>query len=98
MTHQRSRFTYPRSLQNDVADTLASCRHAVSADDLWVIDLITKSLFETFFEHDPGFASHADAWADRARYRIGTPRPLTNHQGDQRHGRQHHHDHREHHP
>lgn len=74
MTQPRSRFTYPRSIQNDVADTLASCRHAVGADQLWVIDLITKSLLDTFFEHDPAFVSHVDAWASRARYCIGTPK------------------------
>ncbi|RTL29344.1 MAG: hypothetical protein EKK55_03655 [Rhodocyclaceae bacterium] len=83
-----SRFVYPRSIQNDVADTLASCRQMVPGSELWVIDLITKSLLDTFFEHDPAFHSRVDEWARRARYRYDTPRqqPLTNLNGDQHHG------------
>jgi hypothetical protein len=69
-----SRFTYPRSIQNDVADTLASCRVMVNVDQLEVIDLVTKSLLDTFFEHDPAFSSHVDEWARRAKYQVGTRR------------------------
>lgn len=84
----RSDFTYPRSIQNDVADTLASARSLVALDQLEVIDLVTKLLLDTFFEHDPAFHSRADEWARRARYRYGTPRsshsPTSN--GDEHHG------------
>jgi len=69
-----SRFVYPRSIQNDVADALASARSRVGADDLWVIDLVTKVLIDTFFEHDPAFSASADAWTTRAKYHVGTPR------------------------
>jgi hypothetical protein len=70
-----SRFIYPRSIQNDVADALASTRSRVGADDLWVIDLVTKVLIDTFFEFDPAFSTHADEWARRAKYHVGRPRP-----------------------
>jgi len=70
----RSQFTYPRSIQNDVADALATARTRVNADQLEVIDVVTKILLDTFFEHDPAFHSRADEWARRARYRYGTPR------------------------
>jgi hypothetical protein len=75
MTAPDSRFVYPRSIQNDVADTLASARSRIAADQLWVIDLVTKLMLDTFFEHDPPFAEHADAWARRAKYRVGSRPP-----------------------
>jgi hypothetical protein len=84
----RSQFTYPRSIQNDVADALATARSRVNADQLEVVDVVTKILLDTFFEHEPAFHSRADEWARRARYRYGTPRPQpspTDH-GDTRHG------------
>jgi hypothetical protein len=71
-----SRFVYPRSIQNDVADTLAIARARVNLDGLAVLDLTIKLLIDTFVEHDESFAHHADAWATRARYRVGS-RPLT---------------------
>lgn len=71
-----SKFVYPRSLHNDVADTLAVARTRVQHDQLYVIDVIIKLLIDTFVEHDPEFVHHADAWAIRAKYRVGT-RPLT---------------------
>ena len=43
-----SRFVYPRSIQNDVADTLASCREMVPASERCVIDLVNRSLLHTF--------------------------------------------------
>jgi hypothetical protein len=64
---------YPRSIQNDVADTLAQARTRVGPNELWVIDLTTKLMLETFFEHDPAFSDHVDAWTRRAKYRVGTP-------------------------
>lgn len=77
-----SRFTYPRSIQNDVADVLASVRAMCNSTELRAVDLVTKSLIELFHEHDPTFLSRADEWARRARYRHGTP-PAT-HQHDRR--------------
>lgn len=84
----RSQFTYPRSIQNDVADCLASARSMVMADQLDTIDLVTKLLLDTFFEHEPAFHSRADEWARRARYRYGTPRhqPSPTTTGDEHHG------------
>lgn len=70
-----SHFVYPRSIQNDVADGLAQARSRVAIEQLWVIDLITKILLDVFFEHDPAFAPHVDAWARRARLGQDTPRP-----------------------
>ena len=70
-----SNFVYPRSIQNDVADALASARSYVGAEQLYVIDLVTKIMLDVFFEHDPAFASHVEAWARRARLGQNTPRP-----------------------
>lgn len=83
----RSEFTYPRSIQNDVADALASARSTVMAEQLATIDVVTKILLDTFFEHDPAFHSRADEWARRARYRYGTPRtqPSPTSIGDEHH-------------
>lgn len=74
MPAPESRFVYPRSIQNDVADALATCRARVASDELRIVDLVTKELLEVFFEHDPAFSSHVDAWARRARYCVDTPR------------------------
>lgn len=63
-----SRFTYPRSIQNDIADVLATCRTRVGPAGNDAIDVVTKELIELFFEHDDTFLSRADAWARRARY------------------------------
>ncbi len=70
----RSEFTYPRSIQNDIADALATARSRVGVDQLETIDVVTKIVLDTFFEHEPAFHSRADEWARRARYRYGTPR------------------------
>mgnify|MGYP000054455212 CR=1 FL=1 len=78
-----SRFVYPRSIQNDVADGLATARSMVTTADLAVIDLVTRILLDVFFEHDPPFSSHADRWADRARLGQNTPRQSpTSHRGE----------------
>lgn len=69
-----SQFTYPRSLQNDVADVLATVRAHVNSDGLDVLDLVAKHLIELFYEHDPTFLSRADEWGRRARYQYGTSR------------------------
>lgn len=68
-----SQFTYPRSLQSDVADVLATVRASLMPDETRVLDLVTKHLIELFYEHDPTFLSRADEWGRRARYCYGTP-------------------------
>lgn len=66
----RSRFTYDRSLQNDVADVLAAARaraHAVTQLD--ILDTVCRDLIDLFVDVDVTF--DADRWARRARHREG---------------------------
>ena len=55
MTAPLSRFTYPRSFTNDVADTLASWRASLEADQIPRYDRLCCMFADLFAEHEPSF-------------------------------------------
>ena len=62
-----SRYVYDRSLQADVARTLAQCRaRTCTGDQLRTLDIVIEMLMDTFSEFDASF--DADNFATQARY------------------------------